>query len=120
MTEQEKQSDVEMDSDLDIDPVTTLENVDLNLPGDYETDIMAEELLAHLTTYHRVKAALKSARSTGDNKRAEELYKNMSFSRMAAAVIQRDCPSAKAVADEMAACRALNATNQRKVIQGID
>jgi len=109
-----------VDEDLDLDVAKILEMTDLSLPGIYQLDIMGNELLAHLTSYHQTKAALKSARNTGDHKRSEELYKSMSFSRMAVAVIEMDNPGAKAVADEIATFRATTAVSNRRTALDVD
>ncbi len=97
-------------------PLDELQAADLKLPTDYVTDIMAAEVLDHLTNHYRARAALRAARNSGDSQQAERLFKLLSFSRLAVAIIQHEYPEAKGVADEIAQYRALTASNQRKAL----
>ena len=97
-------------------PVEFLEKADLTLPPEFEADIMAAEMLAHLANYKKFAAANKAARHSGDHARAEQMYKELAFSRMAVAIIQATHPKAKVIADEIAIFRAQKAALERKAV----
>lgn len=90
-----------------------LEAVDLSLPPEYEAELMATELLGHLSAFHQAKAAWQAGRSSGDHNKAEQMYRLMSYSRLAAAIIQHDFPQAKGIADIIAKAKAAQAVKAR-------
>lgn len=104
---------------LAIDPAI-LEGADLSLPGDYEVDLMAGELLGHLTNFKTSKAAWQAARNSGDHQKAEQMYRLMSYSRLAAAIIQHDHPAAKAITDELAKLKVTQAVQNRQRLAKAD
>jgi len=75
--------------------------VDLKMPSIYRDEIMAELMVAALTNYERDRQAIRSARNSGDNQRAELLFKQMSYNRLLVAIIQAEYPKVKALADEI-------------------
>ncbi len=104
---------------LTADEVTALlGKVDLSLPETFDDDIMGSELLDHLSNFHKAKVGMKAARHSGDHPKAEQLGKLMSYSRLAAAIIQAQNPRAKALADELATVRAKLAKAQRQSVLG--
>ena len=80
--------------DEDIPP-KALEAVDLSLPADYENEILAMELLAHISNYRRMELARVSARNQGLHDKAEQLAKEAAYSRTIAAFIQYKYPETK-------------------------
>jgi len=93
-----------------------LGKVDLKLPEAYEDDLLAGQLLAHLTQYHSLLADQKAARHVGNHKAAEELSHAIAQTRLAAAIIQAKNPRAKALADEIASTKVIQTRLQRKAI----
>ena len=93
------------EDEVGLDPAI-LERVDLVLPPEFMLEAMAEELLEHTATYHKAKAANKSARNSGDHAKAEQMFRLMAYSRLAAAIIQAENPGVKAIADQIAEFRA--------------
>ncbi len=98
-----------------IDP-KILESVDMTLPKEYEAELMASEMLAHLQNYKQAKAAYQAARNLGQHDRAEQLSKQVTFSRLAVALIQSQYPEAKAIADQLALANVKRAETTRKAM----
>lgn len=92
------------DNELDISP-QVLDKVDLSLPQEYLIEIVAEELVGYLTNYHQYNIGYRTARASGDHQKAEQLYKQMSHSRLAAALIQSEYKGIKELADKIAGYR---------------
>ena len=97
-----------------------LAKADLTLPAEFEMDSMAAEMVEHLSSYHRTRVALKAARAQGDSQRAEQLFKAMAFSRLAAALMQSEYPGIKAVADNIARARVKQVQGQRQALLDAD
>ena len=93
-----------------------LERADLSLPPEFALDSMAAEMVEHLSAYHRPRVALKAARAQGDGQRADQLFKTMAFSRLAAALMQNEYPGIKAVADLIARARVKQVQAQRQAL----
>ena len=91
--------------------------VDMSLPAAYELEVMAQQLLAHLASYHQSEAAWKAARNTGDNAKAKQLFDQLQYNRLTAAIIQRAYPEAKAMADQIAEVNAGELQKSRKAKQ---
>ena len=100
---------------LEVDP-EILKGASLSLVPSFETEVMAQELLEHLSNYHRALVGVKSARSSGDHAKADQLYRLMAYSRLAAAIIQSDHPGIKTIADEIGEVRAQQAKMQRAAL----
>lgn len=98
-------AEVEADDLLNLDP-RILEAADLKLPAEFEMESMAEEHLEHLNNYHKAKIANRAARASGDNQKAEQMFKLMSLSRMAVALIQSQYKGVKAISDRIGTMRA--------------
>ncbi|MEE9158105.1 MAG: hypothetical protein V3U60_06940 [Gammaproteobacteria bacterium] len=90
-----------------------LERADLSLPETYLIESMAEELVAHLMAYHSSKVGVRTARAQGDHSKAEQLGKQMGYSRLAAALIQDEHKGVKGIADQISAYRAQTVKDQR-------
>jgi hypothetical protein len=88
--------------------------VDLELPEEYQLEIMASELLNQLTLFHTFDAQWRSARGQGDSGQATKLFTQRNHHRLTAAIIQRDYPGAKPLADELAKTKTKVAKRQRK------
>lgn len=88
--------------------------VDLSMPGDYEVEVQAAQLAEHLTAYAQNRQAWRSARSSGDQARAQQLFAASNYNQLCAAIIQSEFPKARAAADEIMAVRAIAAKEQRK------
>ena len=110
-TEKKTQAEGVQEEELD---TKILEAVDLSLPDTFQEEAMGAELLEHITIYHRAMASNKAARHSGDQGKAEQMFRLASFSRLAAAIIQAEHPGAKAVADEMAKYRVMRARAERQ------
>lgn len=89
--------------------------VDLSLPEVYELDIMAQQLLGHITSYKQNKEAWRAARNSSDRAKAQQIFTQMRFNELTAAIIQRAYPKAKALADELALINARTTQANRKV-----
>ena len=94
-------------------PQSALDAVDLSLPGEYRLEVMADELLGVLGTFHRAQAGRRAARNSENHKEAERLGEMVGRMRLIAAVITMDVPGVKAVADRMATYRAKRARAER-------
>ncbi len=94
--------------------------VDLSLPAEFELDIMAGQLLQHLTSYKQLYHARRAARGSGDHVQAEKLGKQMQYNQLTAAVIQRAYPKAKKLADTLAIIQAkqTSANRQKQLDEG--
>ena len=92
------------DSEGDEQPINPkfLENIDLTLPRRYEEEVMAAELLEYLGQTAKAKVAWRAARNSGSQAKAQELYRNLALTRLAAALIQGEFPGARALAEEIA------------------
>ena len=88
--------------------------VDLSLPQEYELEVMADQLLAHLGSYRQNWQAWRAARNTGDHANAKRLFDQMQFNKLTSAIIQASYPRAKALADELGQIRAKTARDNRK------
>ncbi len=88
--------------------------VDTSLPEDYELEIMAQQLLAHLTSYYQNKETYRAARNSGDQGRKTQIWNQMQFNQLTAALIQRAYPKAKALADQFAKIQAKQAATNRE------
>ena len=88
--------------------------VDLSLPEEYELDIMAQQLLAHLTSYKQNYQAWRAARNTEDHAQAQKLFNQMRYNQLTAAIIQRSYPKAKVLTDEIALVQIKNVKANRK------
>ena len=88
---------------------------DFTLPAAYEQDVMAQQLLAHLTGYKQNYHAWRAARNSGDNARATSLFNQMRYNQLTAALIQKAYPGAKQIADELAVLQAKQTEANRRV-----
>jgi len=87
--------------------------VDLSLPDDYELEVMAQQLLAHITSYAQNKKAYLAAKNSGDQARRTQLWQQLQYNQLTAAIIQKSYPKAKRVADELARLQARQAQQNR-------
>ena len=97
----------------DVSPAV-LEKVDVRLPKDFQLEVMADELLAHLSNFHKATAAWKSARNQGDHAKAEQMFRLRSYCKLAAAIIQDEYEGVRAVAEQLAAFRVKRARAERE------
>ncbi len=88
--------------------------VNLSMPDDYRDEVMGAQLAEHLAAYAQNKQAWRSARSSGDQAKAKQLFAAMNYSQLCAAIIQSEYPAARKVADEIMAVRAKGAQESRK------
>ncbi|MDD4984184.1 MAG: hypothetical protein PHQ43_00145 [Dehalococcoidales bacterium] len=91
-------------------------NVDMSMPDEYETEIMAALMVDHMTGYTQTKAAWRSARNTQDHKRAADLFQQMQFNRLTVAIIQAEYPGAKPIADTIMKTRTVQTAKNRDQI----
>lgn len=108
-----KESETDIVDSPDISP-EALDKADLSLPDEFQLDSMAAELVEHLANYHKANAGRKAARAQGDGQKAEQMFKLMSYSRLAAAYIEQSFPGVKAVADVIARTRAIQVKRARQ------
>jgi hypothetical protein len=90
-----------------------LETVDLDLPHDYEIEILAADLLDNISAYRKSEIARRAARQQGDHPTAEKLSKQAATCRSAAALIQHEYPDTKALYKELANIRVLQFRKNR-------
>ena len=69
-------------------PVEAMDNVDLNLPGDYEDEVLGQHLLQVISSFHVKTAELRAYRQIGDSHGIERATKEVAAFRAQAAVIQ--------------------------------
>ena len=86
----------------------------LELPGDYENEVMANELLSHLTSYHAAVVAARAARHAKDHAQAEKMDKVALYSQIAAGILQRKYPKSVAIYQALALARAKAAQSSRE------
>jgi len=92
--------------------------VDLAIPAELETEVMAQMIVDHLISYVQTKAAYRSARNTADHARAKQLFEQMQYNQLTVAIIQHDYPQAKPLAEAIGKARAKEAEAKRRVFQG--
>lgn len=92
--------------------------VDISLPSAYEEEIMAQELLQHLSNYARFTQAWRAARNTHDQARARQMFDQMNYSQLVAALIQNAYPGAKALANELAVLQVKQIKKNRQAQEG--
>lgn len=80
-------------------PPEALDNVNLDIPNEYELEIMASNMAQYLTEHKSTMVGLRAARHNGDNERTSQLAKAEAFYRNAIAYIQYKYPDAKVVSD---------------------
>jgi hypothetical protein len=80
--------------EINIDTVNPdwLESVDLEIPDDYLTEIMARKLLDTIGAYHTSEVDRKALRHQGDHVKAEQLAKQAATLRTVASIIQHQYP----------------------------
>lgn len=88
--------------------------VDLSMPDDYEVEVQAAQLAEHLTAYSQNRQAWRSARSSGDQGKAQQLFAASNYNQLCAAIIQSEFPAARKVAEEIMAVRAKATKEQRR------
>jgi hypothetical protein len=89
--------------------------VDTSLPKDFEIEIMAQLLVDHLVSFKQTKAAWRAARNGADHQRATQLWQQLQYNQLTAALIQAEYPEAKAIAQQLAKGRAKVMQAQRDV-----
>ena len=87
---------------------------DLDVPKEFEVEIMAEQMVDHLVLYKQSKQNWRAARNLGERSRAQQLYSQMNMSQLAIAIIQNDYPKAKQFANEIMELRARRARKNRQ------
>lgn len=87
--------------------------VDMSLPEQYELEVIAQQLLGHLTSYTQNGKAYVAARNSGDHAKRQQIWTQMQYNQLTAAIIQRAYPKAKALADELAVLQARQAKLNR-------
>ena len=92
---------VEDSPELDIPP-EALDYVVDDLPSDYMDEIMAIEVLSHISNYHALSRIAKASRHGGDNAKATDTFKAAATERNAAALIQYEFPNTKIIYKELA------------------
>lgn len=75
---------------------------DFTLPGTYELEIIAAQLLEHLTAYAQAKEVFRAAVNLKDRAKSEPARSQMNHHQLVAAILQRKYPGCKALADEIA------------------
>jgi len=88
--------------------------VDLSLPEEYELEIMAQTLLGHITQYAQTKQAYLAAKNSGDHQKRQQLWQQMQYNQLTAAIIQKAYPKAKALVDKLATLQARQAKSNRE------
>lgn len=94
--------------------------VDTTLPSGYQEEIMAQELLQHLANYARFTQAWRAARNGNDQARARQMFDQMKYSQLTAAIIERAYPNAKKLADELAEIQVRQIRKNRQAQQAQD
>ena len=88
--------------------------VDLDLPFEYQEEVMASQLLEQLTSYQQARQTWRAARNQSDRKRQQDAFGAMKNFQLTAALIQHDFPQAKRIADEIATFRAKSLKDARE------
>jgi len=97
-----------------LDPETGEIKGDFSMPKEFEVEIMAQQMVDHLTTYKQLKKAYIAAKNQGDHKRRGELFQQMRFSQVTVAMIQFEFPAAKEIADEIMQVRVAEVRRNRE------
>ena len=87
--------------------------VDTSLPVDFELEIMAQQVLENTTAYATTRQQWRSARNSGDNSKAQQLFKQMNYHQLTVAVLLAEFPKAKKIADEIGRARVKQAQQNR-------
>ena len=93
-----------------------IDTVDLSLPDAYEAEILAAEVLDHISNYRRLEASRRAARHQNQHDKATNFERDAAFSRNAAALIQYEHPSTKVLYKELAEARAKQLRLNRKAL----
>ena len=91
--------------------------VDTTLPKELEIEVMANMLVDHLISFRQTKEAWRSARNSSDHARSQQLFQQMQYNQLTAAIIQAEYPEAKAIAEEIAISRAYQAKRERNILK---
>jgi hypothetical protein len=86
---------------------------DTTMPPEYQLEIMAELLLDHLTSYQQTRQAWRAAKNSGDHQKGTQLFQQMNYNQLTAAIIQAEYPAAKAITDNIAKARIKELTAKR-------
>ena len=87
-------------------PIEALDNVELDLPSEYEDEIFATSLLQAIVNYHTCETERKALRHQGEHAKAEAMGKQAAIYRSQAALIQYEHPNTKTLYKELADFRA--------------
>ena len=106
-----------LQNEIDDVPIAALEDVDLGLPDEFLLDIMADELLSVISTYHRADSGWRSAKNIGDVPRQKNMWDLRNYAKVTAALIQHRYPDAKALSDSLALTQAKAKAKARAQIE---
>ena len=87
--------------------------VDMGMPQDYLVDIMAAQMVDHMTAFEQAQQVWKSSRNQGNHAKAAQNFEQMQFSQLTVAIIQAQYPGAKKLAQEIMKVRAQQAQSGR-------
>jgi len=90
-----------------------LEAVDLDLSGEYLDEILANEMLQVITSYHQTQIQLKAYRHNEDGPNAEKARKLMMTLKSQAALIQHEHPGTIPIYKDLATIRARSTKKAR-------
>ena len=87
-------------------PTEAMDNVDMELPSDYEDELLSQHLLQIIGSFHVATAELRAFRQVGDSQGIDRTSKQVAAFRAQAALIQYEHPNTVALYKRMASKRA--------------
>lgn len=107
--------DQEFPEDKEI-PQEALEAIDTSVPEEYLREVMATQLMEHLSSYHASVEARRAARQVGDSARSEQLGRQVAFYRSAIGLIQHQYEGIRTLADEIMQANAKQIRQRRRAL----
>ncbi|KKK56372.1 hypothetical protein LCGC14_3065200 [marine sediment metagenome] len=99
-------SEDEIENTVDDIPIAAMEAVVTDLPGDYEDEVFAQEVLSLVDSYHKVLAQLRAFRHQGEGVQAEKAHKLSAVLKSQIAGIQYRYPNTVKIYQELASIKA--------------
>ncbi len=94
---------------------------DYSMPEEFETEVMAGQMVDHLIAFKQSKQNWIAAKQVGDHAKRKQLFEQMRFNQVTVAIIQYEFPDAKNIADEIMRYRVKDVQGKRqKFLQQAD
>ena len=94
---------------------------DYSMPDEFETEVMAGQMVDHLIAFKQSKQNWIAAKQVGDHAKRKEFFEQMRFNQVNVAIIQYGFPDSKGLADEIMRYRVKDVQGRRqKFLQQAD